>query len=153
MIDIRYGSGQQADVLSNLARKPFVFRGLQFQSIEGLLQSLKIGNQSDYSRGGQFTTLWGFEAKSRGKQYTGAFKNSLVLWWEDQCIERLSDDYQLLLDEIYASCYGQCPSFRTALKAFKDVQLHHTIGHHDPESTILTTGEFISRLTTLKQLQ
>ena len=152
MIDVKYGTGDQSDVLSNLARKPFTFRGIRFQSIEGVLQSLKLGNQSDPNQGGQFCGLWGFEAKKRGQPYTKLFQTQLVLWWEEECYDRMSDDYQLLLDEIFASCYGQCKQFRTTLRAFKDELLDHTIGHNLTERTVLTKDEFISRLNTLKLL-
>lgn len=149
MIDIRFtGKGESIfDMLSNLAPKPFVFKGVRTRTIEGVLQSFKVYDPISQSR------LWamnGFEAKKAGRHIN--WQADQILWWNQQPIDRHGEAYQDLLDELYASCYSQCALFREALTASESNELDHTIGNTDPQFTILTKVEFLSRLTTLREL-
>lgn len=149
-INIRYGSNTPYDILSNLAFKPFKFRGVEALTIEGILQSLKV-----YSVEGQaeFWRMSGWDAKKAGRLIN--WWDSQILWWDEKPIDRHGPEYQDLLDELYGECYAQSEEFRFALEQIvkpNDV-LTHTIGNVDPEKTILTQDEFLSRLHILRDIK
>lgn len=148
-IDIRYtGKGlDRSEILSNLADKPFTFRGIKTATIEGVLQSLKV---YDVQQQAEFWGMKGFRAKKAGRHIN--WQDDQILWWNETPIDRHGEEYQLLLDELYGQCYAQCQPFRQVLLDARDAELDHTIGNTDPERTILTVDEFLSRLRILQQL-
>ncbi len=148
--DIRF-TGKNIDefeILSNLAPKPFIFRGKQTRTVEGILQSVKV---FDLKKQAEFWMMDGFTAKRAGRNIK--WQDSQVLWWNEQPIDRHGFEYQDFLDELYATCYAQCSDFRLALQRSKGYELQHTIGNVDPERTILTVDEFIGRLQALQTLK
>ena len=64
--------------------------------------------------------------------------------------DRLSDEYQSLLDRAYQALFDQSERFRTALAATGAARLTHTIGKSDPCETILTAEELCTRLERLR---
>lgn len=149
VLDIRYtGVDDAAGLLSNLATKPFMFRGCYTLTIEGVLQSLKV---YDVEQQQAFWTMKGFAAKKAGRGII--WQTSQILWWNQQPIDRHGEDYQDFLDELFAQCYSQNQQFRDALAAVRGIELQHTIGNVDPERTILTVDEFLDRLKVLQSLQ
>ena len=148
ILNIRYnGTDDSEGLLSNLATKPFVFRGRYTQTIEGVLQSLKVYDPIEQS---QFWSMNGFTAKKAGRVIN--WYDSQILWWDAKPIDRHGEEYQMLLDELYGQCYAQNSSFRQALADTKQYEFQHTIGSIDKERTILTIDEFISRLEVLRML-
>jgi len=62
---------------------------------------------------------------------------------------RLSREYQQLLDGLYSVVYAQDEAFRADLAELRGHELEHRMGKSDPTQTILTRGEFVSRLQKL----
>lgn len=147
MIDIRYGQSDQFNILSNLADKPFVFDGRWVRTVEGVLQAIKT---SDVTIQKQFFVESGHWCKKHGRALE--WRHTRILWWNGVPMDRDSEEYQHFLDRLYATVYSQSEQFRAALMASKGCELAHTIGAVDPEYTILTADEFVSRLDALRQL-
>jgi N-glycosylase/DNA lyase len=143
-MDIKSGVGYPASALSNFASHRFVFDGVECQSFEGWLQSLKFSNPEMQKH---VCSLIGFKAKlaGRGKKWWRTRK----LYWQGREIDRDSDDYQLLLDCAYDALF-QNEGFRRALKASGDAVLTHSIGKTSPKVTVLTQSEFCGRLMRLR---
>ena len=90
-MDIGSGHGYPADALSNFAPHPFVLDGIECNSMEGFLQSLKFSNP-DMQR--EVCKLVGRAAKFKGKNKNWYVKQ--VLYWQGKEIPRDSDEYQML---------------------------------------------------------
>lgn len=145
-IDIYGGKCGEFNILSNLADKPFVFRGIKFRTIEGALQAIKTDNPS-LQQG--IYELSGFTAKTTGRSLN--WQQYQTLWCFEEATDRHGDEYQRFLDELYATCYSQNPAFRAALRESGSRPLLHTVGNTDPERTVLTIDEFVSRLLVLRE--
>jgi hypothetical protein len=147
LMDIGSKHGYPASALSNFTPRRFVFDGVQVNSIEGLLQSLKFDKVHIQI---EVCKLVGLEAKYRGKKRNKAWKSVQKLWWQGVAIERKSDEYQYLLDRIYTEVASQCLSFRSALLATNNATLTHSIGSNKMSETVLTEREFCSRLMNIR---
>jgi predicted NAD-dependent protein-ADP-ribosyltransferase YbiA (DUF1768 family) len=145
-MDIGSKHGYPASALSNFAPHPFVIDGVQCNSMEGFLQSLKFSNPEMQKH---VCTLVGFQAKLKGKHKN--WWRTQFLFWQGQKIDRHSDDYQRLLDKAFICLFKQSSSFKQALKASGDSVLTHSMGKSDSHKTILTVQEFCSRLTKLRR--
>lgn len=143
-MDIRSGRGYPSAALSNFAPHPFVFRGVQCNSMEGFLQSLKFKNP-DMQK--YVCTLVGFKAKCKGKGKD--WYTTQKLWWDGISIDRHGKEYQDLLDEAY-NCLSKNSGFRSALLASGDAVLTHSIGQSNSSRTILTNSEFCGRLMAIR---
>ena len=144
-MDIGAGKGYPSSALSNFSPHPFVFDGVECNSMEGFLQSLKFKNPEMQK---QVCTLVGKQAKFKGKK-----KNWYVtqtLWWKGEEIDRHSSQYQRLLKGAYWEL-GKNKGFQSALLATGNSKLTHSIGKPDTHRTILTTKEFCSILTELRE--
>jgi len=144
-MDIGSGKGYPSSSLSNFAPHPFVIDGVECNSMEGFLQSLKF-KQPDMQK---------FVCKLVGK--AAKFKGKKKPWWKTQKLnwngaeyERESEEYQQLLDRAY-DALSQNTSFQKALLATNDSPLTHKIGRSNPKETILTEREFCSRLEKLRK--
>jgi len=146
-MDIRSGCGYPGAALSNFAAHPFVFDGIQVNSMEGLLQSFKF-KEIEIQR--EICLLVGYAAKKRGKSKNWRIRQTL--YWNGEGYLRADDGYQKLLDRAYLTLYQQNEGFRKALLATKEAVLTHSIGRTNTAETILTQHEFCSRLMWLKQL-
>ncbi len=144
-IDIKAKAPLPAGALSNLAAHAFSFDGIACASMESLLQSLKVADAAEQQA---FCRLQGPEARGHGRSY--GWKLIGTLWWRGVPIDRLSDEYQTLLDRAYDALFDQSAKFRNALLATGSAPLAHSIGKDDPTETILTTEEFVSRLLRLR---
>ena len=146
-MDIGSGHGYPADALSNFAPHPFVLDGIECNSMEGFLQSLKFSNP-DMQR--EVCKLVGRAAKFKGKNKNWYVKQ--VLYWQGKEIPRDSDEYQMLLDCAYIAMATQNRGFQYALLATKDAVLTHSIGKTKTNETVLTRNEFCSRLTKIRTM-
>ncbi len=144
-MDIGSGKGYPSSALSNFAPHPFTFRGVECNSMEGLLQSLKFKAPAMQKH---VCTLVGKTAKFKGKPKN--WHRDQTLYWQGEPINRHSQDYQNLLDEAYAAL-GSNSKFRAALLATQQSSLTHNIGRKDPTKTILTRAEFVRRLFKLRK--
>ena len=143
-MDIGSGAGYPAASLSNFAPHPFVFRGVECASMEGLLQSFKFASPEMQK---YVCTLVGKAAKFKGKKKKWWLTQTL--YWEGKEIKRDSQEYQDMLDEAYDALFEN-EGFRKALAATNGAVLTHCIGNPDMKHTVLTTSEFISRLVKLR---
>lgn len=144
-IDIKVKAPYPGSALSNLAAHAFTLDGIACASMEGFLQGLKVEDEAEQLR---MCGLAGGEAQGRGRQYKWNVEGTL--WWRGAAIDRLSDDYQALLDRAYDALFDESAAFRKALAATGDAPLTHSLGKDDPTETILTSHEFISRLERLR---
>jgi predicted NAD-dependent protein-ADP-ribosyltransferase YbiA (DUF1768 family) len=143
-IDIKAKAPFPAGVLSNFTPHSFTLDDVACASMEEFLQSLKVGNIAQQAR---VCALVGTEAQSRGRREDWS---SGTLWWRGSPLDRLSDEYQVLLDRAYEALLDQAPRFRHALSATGDAPLTHRMGKSDPCETILTEEEFCTRLERLR---
>lgn len=144
-MDIKLGNAYPSGALSNLAPHPFIFRGVQCASMEGLLQSFKFKNPEMQIH---ICTLVGKKAKLSGANKN--WQETQTLWWQGRAIARDSDEYQAMLDEAYDCLFAQNEGARNALLATNNATLTHSIGRRKINETILTQQEFCSRLTSIR---
>jgi len=143
-MDIGSGNTYPSNSLSNFAPHPFEIDGVQCNSMEGFLQSLKFESKEMQE---YVCTLVGYAAKKKGRNKN--WKQSQTLYWRGEAIKRDSQEYQDLLDRAYAELYKNT-KFKAALEASANSVLTHSMGKSKESETVLTTREFCSRLTKLR---
>lgn len=147
-MDIGSGSAYPSNALSNFAPHPFVIDGVECNSMEGFLQSLKFNNPELQK---EVCKLVGKAAKFKGKPKK--WWQTQTLFWQGQEMKRSSQEYQDLLDRAYTEL-GKNKGFQAALLASGNSTLTHSIGKNKISETVLTSSEFCSRLIRLRhQLQ
>lgn len=144
-MDIGSGSGFPSAALSNFAPHPFVFDGVECNSMEGLLQSFKFSNP-EMQR--EVCKLVGKQAKFKGKKKKW-FKTQ-TLFWQCKEFKRDSEEYQELLDRAF-DALSTNEGFKRALLATGHSTLTHSIGKTKQSETVLTRTEFCSRLTAIRE--
>jgi len=143
-MDIGSGSGFPASNLSNFSPHPFEIDGIQCNSMEGFLQSLKFSNPEMQK---EVCKMVGLQAKFKGKKKK--WWKTQTLWWMGKEIDRHSDEFQDLLDRAFGEL-SKNSSFRNALIATGKSSLTHSMGKSDPKRTVLTVREFCSRLEKIR---
>lgn len=143
-MDIESGNSYPGAALSNFAPHPFVIDGVECNSMEGFLQSLKF-ESIDMQK--YVCTLVGKAAKFKGKKKK--WWKTQTLYWQGKPIPRQSDEYQELLDKAF-NAINENTGFRKALESTKGCTLTHSIGKNDKSKTVLTQSEFCSQLTKLR---
>jgi predicted NAD-dependent protein-ADP-ribosyltransferase YbiA (DUF1768 family) len=144
-MDIGSGSGFPSATLSNFAPHPFVIDGVECNSMEGFLQSLKFSNPEMQK---EVCKLVGKAAKFKGKKKK--WWRTQTLYWQGVEITRSSEEYQVLLDRAF-NALAQNSGFRAALLATGNSVLTHSIGKTKITETVLTRQEFCSRLTKIRE--
>ena len=144
-MNIGSGNGYPSASLSNFSPHPFMFDGVQCNSLEGFLQSLKF-ESIDMQK--YICTLVGAGAKRAGSKKKWWRKQEL--YWNGNTYKRDGVEYQNLLNRVYNEVFKQNEGFKNALLASKNSVLQHTIGKNDMSKTVLTIREFCSRLTHLR---
>lgn len=145
-MDIGSGNGYPCAALSNFAPHPFIIDGVECNSMEGFLQSLKF-ESVDMQK--YVCTLVGKAAKFKGKNKK--WWKTQTLYWLGHPIARQSDEYQKLLDKAY-NALNENTGFRKALEATNGCVLTHSMGKTDKTKTVLTQSEFCSRLIKLRDI-
>ena len=143
-MDIGSKNGYPAGALSNFAPHPFVLDGVQCNSMEGFLQGLKFESKEMQE---YVCTLVGAAAKKKGAKKN--WKQSQTLYWRGNPIKRDSKEYQNLLNRAFNALYENS-GFKKALEATNGATLTHSIGKNKIQDSVLTTQEFCSRLTYLR---
>jgi predicted NAD-dependent protein-ADP-ribosyltransferase YbiA (DUF1768 family) len=143
-MDIGSKNGYPAGALSNFAPHPFVLDGVQCNSMEGFLQGLKFESKEMQE---YVCTLVGAAAKKKGAKKN--WKQTQRLYWRGKAIKRDSQEYQNLLNRAYNALYENS-GFKKALEATNGATLTHSIGKNKIQDTVLTSQEFCSRLTYLR---
>lgn len=144
-MDIGSGNGYPSSALSNFSPHPFVIDGIECASMEGFLQSLKFKSPEIQV---EICKLVGKAAKFKGKEKK--WWMTQTLYWRGVEINRHSKEYQELLDRAFDAMSNN-DSFRRALIASGNSVLTHSIGKNDESKTVLTTREFCSRLTRIRE--
>lgn len=144
-MDIGSGSGFPSGALSNFAPHPFVIDGVECNSMEGFLQSLKFSNPEMQK---EVCKLVGKAAKFKGKKKK--WWRTQTLHWQGTEIPRDSQEYQDLLDRAF-DALAKNSGFRAALLATGNSVLTHSIGKTKITETVLTRQEFCSRLTKIRE--
>lgn len=143
-MDIGSGSGFPSAALSNFAPHPFTIDGVECNSMEGFLQSLKF---KDPAMQVEVCKLVGKAAKFKGKKKK--WRKTQTLFWQGQEFKRDSQEYQDLLDRAF-DALAENASFQKALLATGKATLTHTIGKTNASETVLTRAEFCSRLIKIR---
>ncbi len=144
-MDIGSDSSYPSNSLSNFAPHPFIIDGVECASMEGFLQSLKFSSAEMQV---EVCKLVGKQAKFKGKKKK--WWRTQTLYWRGVPIKRDSDEYQQLLDRAY-DALSMNTGFQRALLATHNATLTHTIGKNKINETVLTTQEFVSRLTKIRK--
>jgi predicted NAD-dependent protein-ADP-ribosyltransferase YbiA (DUF1768 family) len=146
--DICYSYQYPYGVLCNFTPSHFHFDGVEINSMEGFLQSLKV---KDTAAQEKVCKLPGFIAKKVGNYLKRSEKfDREHLFWKGKEYNRYSPEYQKLLQRAYNAKYSQDSEFRAVLNSSKGYTLTHDIGKTDPNDTILTEKEFIDNLNRLR---
>ena len=90
-MDIGLDNEWPAVALSNFAPYEFVIDGIECNSMEGFLQSLKFKDPEIQK---EVCKLVGRAAKSKGKKQN--WQQTQTLWWQGKAIDRHSADYHLI---------------------------------------------------------
>ena len=143
-MDIGSGSGFPSATLSNFSPHPFIFDGVECNSMEGLLQSFKFSNPEMQK---EVCKLVGKQAKFKGKKKK--WFRTQTLYWQGKEFKRDSEEYQELLDRAF-DALATNESFKKALLATGNSTLTHSIGKTKQSETVLTRTEFCSRLTKIR---
>lgn len=144
-MDIGSGSGYPAGNLLNFHPYQFEIDGVTCNSMEGFLQSLKFSNpvMQEY-----VCSLVGKKAKFKGKKKKW-FKDQ-TLYWRGNPIKRDSKEYQDLLDRAFEALATN-KKFQKTLLDTQNATLTHAMGKKKSSETVLTTQEFCSRLTKIRE--
>jgi len=145
-MDIGSKCGYPASALSNFAPHPFVIDGVECNSMEGFLQSLKFSNIEMQK---EVCKLVGFSAKKRGRNKN--WYTLQTLYWNGNEYKRASKEYQGLLDKAYLAL-AKNSGFAKALLSTRNAVLTHSIGKRKESETVLTEREFCSRLMKLREI-
>lgn len=143
-LDIRSNGQYPSGVLSNLCSNGFRFEGVLCGSMEGFLQSLK---QQEKSKQLQICQMKGGNARKRS---VTSWQTDQIVWWKGQAYDRQSEEYQRLIRRAYQAMFEQSERFRAALMQTRGITLTHTSGETNPFKTILTSQEFCSILTEMR---
>ena len=76
------------------------------------------------------------------------WKKTGIVYWQGKPIDRYSEEYDDLIDELYISAI-QNPIYRNLLKT-TDRQILHTMGGKEKNETVFTRYEFEKQLNCLK---
>lgn len=147
-MDIGSGNGYPSSSLSNFSPHPFIFDGVECNSMEGLLQAFKFDKEHIQV---EVCKLIGKGAKFRGKNRNKQWKQAQTLWWKGKAYKRSSDEYQELLTRAYDALFTN-EGFKAALKATNNAVLTHSIGRSKESETVLTEREFMKQLNRLRNL-
>lgn len=147
-MDIGSKSKYPAGALSNFSPYPFVFDGIECNSMEGLLQAFKFDKIHVQL---EVVKLVGIKAKYKGKKRNKHWKQRQTLYWRGISIDRHSVEYQQLLDYAYY-CLALNTKYQKALLATNNSVLTHSIGCSKPQDTVLTEREFCRRLTNIREI-
>ncbi|MBQ0058000.1 MAG: hypothetical protein KBT20_10135 [Bacteroidales bacterium] len=144
-IDISSTSKYPSGYLSNFTPYTFTFRGIEFTSMESLLQGLKF--EGVETQNSVFQRV-GVKAKLRGKKRKWYLNQTL--YWQGIPMKRDSEEYKNIVREAFYAL-AENIDFQQTLLATGNKRLYHTMGKSDPTLTILTEDEFCEILTNLRK--
>lgn len=145
IVDVYSKGGYPSNVLSNFSPNPFIIDGVECNSMEGFLQSLKFKNPDMQV---EICKLFGGGAKKKGS--SKKWYRDQTLYWRGVAYKRDSVEYQELLDRAFIAL-GQNSKFRKALISTGKSNITHSMGKKKQNETILTEKEFCSRLMWIRE--
>ena len=137
--------GPYAKVLSNLFPYEFEFKGKKLQSIESFFQGIKFKDIDMQNLVFKYSGLDSNYIKACSEY---DWKETGIIYWQGNEINRYSKEYDDLVDELYISAI-QNPLYRNILKS-TDRTILHTMGGKEKEETVFTRYEFEFQLNCLK---
>ena len=138
-------SGDYSKLLSNLFPYSFVFRDKNLNSIESFFFFFLFPDAKTQDLVFNYSGLDSNRVKSCSDY---DWKENGIIYWQGQAIDRFSEEYENLVDEVYISAI-QNPLYRNLLKkCTKDII--HTMGESEKEKTVFTRYEFEKQLNCLK---
>ena len=137
--------GNYSKTLSNLFPYTFNFRGKELKSIEGFFQGIKF---KDINMQNMILEYSGVNAVYIKIASDYDWKKEGNIYWQGQAINRFSEEYDNLIDELYISAI-QNPLYRNVLKKC-DKYILHEIGALNKEDSVFTRYEFEKQLNCLK---
>lgn len=135
-----------AKVLSNLFPYKFYFRGFIIESIEGVIQGLKIKDKKSQKLCFSYSGLNSNRIKACC-DYDWRLNQSV--YFQGKKIKRDSKEYQNFIDELYVSLLSN-KLFANALKNVGERYIMHSIGNENKQETLLSRYEFEYELNCLK---
>ena len=123
-MDIGSGHGYPASNLSNFQPYKFEVDGIECNSMEGFLQSLKFKDENIQEG---VCKLVGKKAKFKGKKKKWFLKQEL--YWKGKIYKRDSKEYQELLDKAYNSLAKNKKFQKTLLATQNAKALGQAFGH------------------------
>ena len=138
--------GAYPKVLSNLFPYEFEFRGKKLSSIESFFQGIKF---KDINMQNLVLSYSGLNANRVKACSDYDWKTTGKLYWQGEEIDRYSEEYDNLIDELYISAI-QNPLYRNAIKKCK-VYIMHSMGIKEKNETVFTRYEFEKELNCLKE--
>lgn len=137
--------GATAKVLSNLFPYEFEFRGKRLNSIESFFQGIKFKEVNMQNYVFAYSGLNSNRVKACSDY---DWKTTGKIYWQGDEIDRYSEEYDNLIDELYISAI-QNPLYRSAIKKC-NVYIMHSIGAKEKNETVFTRYEFEKQLNCLK---
>lgn len=138
-------SGDYAKLLSNLFPYDFEFRGKKLKSIESFFQGIKFPNENMQNLVFEYSGLDSNHIKSCSSY---DWKDTGIVYWDGNPIDRYSEEYDNLVDEVYISAI-QNQLYRNVLKNCNK-PIIHTMGKKEKSETVFTRYEFEKQLNCLK---
>lgn len=145
-IDVGFkNKGDFPKVLSNLFPYSFKFKGKKLASIESFFQGIKYKDKNVQNYVFSYSGTETVHIK-KGNKYN--WKETGLVYWQGKGIKRDSEEYNLLIDELYISA-AQNPIYRGVLcNCEKDII--HSMGGKEKTETTFTRYEFELELNCLK---
>jgi len=137
--------GAFAKVLSNLFPYEFEFKDKKMGSIEGFFQGIKF---KDINMQNLVIKYSGLDSNYIKIASDCDWKADGIVYWQGKSINRFSQEYDDIIDELYISAI-QNPLYRNIIKKC-DKYILHEIGKAEKEETVFTRYEFEKQLNCLK---
>lgn len=145
-INIGYrNKGSLPKVLSNLFPYEFEFRGKKLHSIESFFQGIKFIDKNIQDLVFYYSGVDAVHIKGCS-DYN--WKETGKIYWQGEEIDRYSNEYEDLVDELYISAI-QNPLYRSALKKCS-AYIIHSVGDNEKNNSVFTRYEFEKQLNCLK---
>jgi len=144
VVNVTFQAEGAVRLLSNLAHTPFVFRGVQVASAEGLIQGMKEENPV---RQGRIFQLSGYESqRASSKRRNARVREAGCVWFAGAAIRFPSDEYFALVEDAIGEKFRQNPQALAALVATRGAQLIHDTGAKPHPGSALPGERFIAIL-------
>lgn len=144
-LDIDHNGPYPSFMLSNLEPYKFVFRGIEFLSIESLFQGLKY---RDIAQQNHVFEKVGIDAKVRRARSN--WQQKQTLYWQGKPMGRHTKEYQDFIDEAY-DALAVNRDFCEALLATGNKRLYNSYARTNPSQTVLTAKEQCRALMRLRK--